>query len=925
MITCVMEGVDFNMRRLYEKGMKGVALILAGLLAFTSVFTGDMLRAKADVAPTAISVCAYDSSKCTVEYNSSSDPDHEVWTTVPSGGSANGYGIKVTAAQNNRITGVTTDPATLNTVDDQNRPLSLNIGGELANGNPIFFNANDFTNISISAINFQDTSTPIEIKLKANPYTDTHGKIQYSVDGNTGWTDVPAAGIGDPGVDAGFVRAVPENGYGVSYKLDNTPYTDTDPHSLGSGSGVHYVQDIEFKSNVKNLTVGAYDTAGGTIKYSANGTDWSDIAAAGGTVQANYVKAVPNSNYILDSYKLNSGTIYSDNSQKLTADNNTVSDISFVQSTGNGKYNISIDDQTNGACTATITFLDSAGAEIATASTGSTADIPDGTTKIRIALTDKAFLKSIQIFRNTAPNEPGSGGSVEIARPDIEEGLWQSGTVEFTASKAYSYAFRIEFSNTKNVGWSYKDEDKDTDKYVENCKLYLLDSNGQRRPLIDESDGNKTTTDYGSYNLTIGQTYKFELVPDYGYQITGLSINGYMVTPTDDTGVFSFTMSNTNFHFKGVVSRAEDIVSTDGSTAVNNAKIEGGNNAASSGNVKMTVSDAALDTAAVAAAGAGATGVATVNIDLANVISKGDGSYWSSAINTTSSDVTVGLAVSSSGLSEGETYSVVRDHDGVKTKLNATYNSTTGMLTFPSNQFSNYTIVKVSGTPATGSDEQVQSNAEDSSSSSSGTSSSGSSDNSTPPSAGGNTNVLGVVNGTNKISSWNDLDNVLKAGGNQSVTGSAAGTTDKKGVTSTPSLVNIVSLSLTGNKQNIPASTFDSLENSNTVDGLHIFCNNGIALTFGKNKAKTKTKQGALDISAKVTKTAGSTKIAFNKSQLLTVPTALHTTVPKGTKSVKLFYTGADGKQYLVRTLEPTADGNVMFGVVILGTYELKY
>ncbi len=931
------------MKRLYEKGMKGVALILAGLLVFASVFTGDILKAKAD-NESSISVCEYDSSKCIVEYIFDYNEGEPVWKTLESGDPASGFGIRISPVGNYTITSITSSPSSFNTIDpgNNNEPITINIGDELAGGNELFFNSSELASCSITAITVEEEGsggndpgngggggTDPAICIRANSYDNTNGTIQYSVDENT-WVNIPAAGLASD-TEAAFVKAVPASGYGVSYKIDGNVITDTNSHGLSDNPALHYIQDITFTSTTKSLTVSAYSTTGGTIKYSANGTDWSDVPAAGGTVRANYVKAVANSGYTLDSYTLNSHTIYSEDSQTLTADSNTISSVSFVSNSGGGRYLVSVDDQTGGQCTATVTFLDSSGTSLGNASTGSNQDIPTATARIRITISDKELLKSIQIFRNAAPAEPGSNGATEIARPSIEEGLWRSanGTVEFSASNAYSYRFAIELSNTKNVGWSYKESDRGTDRYVENCRLYLLDSNGNRRDLIDESDGNRATTDYASYNLTIGQTYRFELVPDYGYQIAGLSINGYTVAPTDDTGVFSFTMTNSNFHFKGVVSSADDIVSAP--AAYNGATITGGSNAASSGNVRMTITNTATDNSAAAVAGEGATAVATIDIDLDKVVSKGNGQYWSDSITSISNNVTVSIPVSASGLQAGETYSVVRNHNGTKTELAATYNSTTGMLTFESNRFSDYTIVKKAGTPQTGSGSS--SSGSSSSESSSGDSSDDDDNSSTPVTTGSASGFTGVVSNTTStgaatISSWSQLDNVLKADGNLSVlgvTGTAASASTGNGASSGNTKAtgnNIVSVSLRGSQIIVPTSTFTALDNSK-VDGLHVFTNNGIALTFLKNT--TKKKQDAVDIAATVTKGKGFTRIAFKKPQVLNAVTALHTTVPKGTKVVRLYVYGPDGKKYFVSELTPLADGQVAFQISYLGTYELDY
>lgn len=761
------------------------------------------------------------------------------------------------------------------------------------------------------------------IQIQASSYTDTNGKIQYSTDGST-WTDIPAEGLGP--TTASFVRAVPNTGYSVRYKIDSEYYTDTLTHGLGDNPSMHWIQDVEFTSNYKSLTVNPYTNTGGKIQYSTNGTTWTDVPAAGGTVQANYVKAVAGNGYTLDSYTLNSNTIYSDSSQTLAEDNNTLSSVSFIQNSSTaGKYLLSVDYLTSVSSTVTVKFLNSTGEDIGTASVDSAAAIPDGTAKIRIALSDKRFLKTIQIFRVAALAEPGAQGSTEIARPAVEEGLWQNGTVDFTASNAYSYRIAIQISDTKNVGWSYREADRGTDLFVENCKLYLLDQNGNRRAYIDESDDNKATTDYASYNLTIGQTYKFELVPDYGYQIVGLNINGYTLAPTNDTGVFSFTMSNTNFHFQGVVDSAEDIVSAP--AAYSGATISGGSNAASNGNVRMTISDKATDNSAAAIAGEGATAVATLDIDLDKVVSKGDGTYWSDGITEFTNNVTVSVPVPANGLSAGQTYSVVREHNGLKTELNATYNSATGMLTFGSNQFSDYTIVKVPGTPATDSASAAKEETkQESSESSSGNDDNDDSSNGSTAKAVASTlgsivdkTATGGLASKTVIKDWNDLNNVLlKDNANN-----AAVRNNKKVLSDRQKAKGeLVQVVLNKKDATIPDSTFDSLYKSDK-SGLHVFVANGTALTFINNRQLRNQK--ALDLTCNVTSANGSKIISFKTYAKLKAKTMLHTTVPAGVKTVTVYKYDAKGNRKYFGKLKPTAEGRVCFGVTELTKYELVY
>ena len=43
-----------------------------------------------------------------------------------------------------------------------------------------------------------------------------------------------------------------------------------------------------------------------------------------------------------------------------------------------------------------------------------------------------------------------------------------------------------------------------------------------------------------------------KLIPDYGYQLSGASINGVTLAPQTEVSTFTFKMPDTNVHFKGI-------------------------------------------------------------------------------------------------------------------------------------------------------------------------------------------------------------------------------------------------------------------------------------------------------------------------------------------------------------------------------------
>ena len=294
-----------------------------------------------------------------------------------------------------------------------------------------------------------------------------------------------------------------------------------------------------------------------------------------------------------------------------------------------------------------------------------------------------------------------------------------------------SYEFPVVFSYTRSVSWSYRPEDADNDNYVDHCKLYLLDAEGNMRPYVDEAQSKtEVTKDFANYQLTIGQTYYFKIVPDYGYQIVGLNINGQTIIPDDDrTGVFKFVMSDSNFHLKGVVEKAGNIgefnaqgigeVKIDGNEIKDvdedvfdfNDKMGGAIRLSTNDNTEFDLNDDELDINPVTV-GDNVVDVEvdddkvtigddeysigkSIDINVDQVVSKGNDDYWDDPITETDEDdVTVSFTYP--GNAEA-TYKVAREHDGVVDILDATYAN--GILSFDTDRFSTFTILTTEETP----------------------------------------------------------------------------------------------------------------------------------------------------------------------------------------------------------------------------------
>ncbi len=297
----------------------------------------------------------------------------------------------------------------------------------------------------------------------------------------------------------------------------------------------------------------------------------------------------------------------------------------------------------------------------------------------------------------------------------------------FETEEGSSYCIRSIFSYSRSVGWRYTG-DKDSDDYVEHCKLYLLDEDGNIRPYVDEAyepdDPHYDTSElgYANYQLKIGESYKFKLVPDKGYQVSALGINGYEIEPSEvvgDVGIFNFTMQDFNFHMRGVVvevgsigrEEATDIeaVTIDDKAldSISETAIDTQFDDTMGGSIMVSIWDAdsfdykgndvtyGSDTAPEdKAAAADMVSATTIEMDIDQVVAKGavtdeDTTFWEKDIYELEDTVKISFDFDGE---EGKEYLVAREHDGIVDILPATYEN--GKLSFASDKFSRFTVLK---------------------------------------------------------------------------------------------------------------------------------------------------------------------------------------------------------------------------------------
>lgn len=241
------------------------------------------------------------------------------------------------------------------------------------------------------------------------------------------------------------------------------------------------------------------------------------------------------------------------------------------------------------------------------------------------------------------------------------------------------------------VTWAY-DDTYGEDGRIEHGTAEIIKINGQDVSQMTFSNFANNPGDKSGGHLAVKRddVVTIKLIPDYGYQLSGASINGVTLAPQTEVSTFTFKMPDTNVHFKGIFTQTSDEINTS-ATKVSSASFENGANAAPSGNLRLTVADSNEDTTNALAQVENAVSAEAVNLTLDQIVSKGDGTNWENPVTQFGQPVKMNLKVVDYDTAAG--YAVVREHDGNLTNL-PTSVSEDGTLTFETNQFSTYFIVK---------------------------------------------------------------------------------------------------------------------------------------------------------------------------------------------------------------------------------------
>lgn len=275
---------------------------------------------------------------------------------------------------------------------------------------------------------------------------------------------------------------------------------------------------------------------------------------------------------------------------------------------------------------------------------------------------------------------------------DCQEGDFtnQKGRYKYTVSEEHKHVVLESTTNTLwALGYSFRPDSGD--QYVKNGHFEISAGSG----LVRED-----TTDGGEYWFEAGTEVTFKLVPDTGYRYKEgtFTFNGdaseRVVEPTENPGVYIFTMQSNPIHVSCEFEKAEDEIDVAKSDAVKAADIDVPDGAIN-GVAEFGVADKELtpeQEEKFANAAENMVLATALDLSMNEVIDKiGAEESWVTSVTELEKPMAVTLDLESS-LGGYENYTVVRQHNDAIEQLDTQYDSKTNSITFETDKYSTYVI-----------------------------------------------------------------------------------------------------------------------------------------------------------------------------------------------------------------------------------------
>ena len=222
--------------------------------------------------------------------------------------------------------------------------------------------------------------------------------------------------------------------------------------------------------------------------------------------------------------------------------------------------------------------------------------------------------------------------------------------------------------------------------------LDIKDSSGNSVGLSNvKQDLNKNN---GWASIVPGSKVILRLKPNYGYQLTSITINDKKLEAGEEQSTFEYIMPDTNVHISGIFEKVDDKVNTK-SDKVKNGVIELNEKEINTGTVVLSVEDINLSKEQISNFEKNANGYhisSYLNINLSQVIYKGNQeNIWKNELRELNNPAKITLKLED-GIDGNEVVIVHEKHDGTYEIIPTTYDSENNTIIFSTTSFSNYAI-----------------------------------------------------------------------------------------------------------------------------------------------------------------------------------------------------------------------------------------
>ena len=324
---------------------------------------------------------------------------------------------------------------------------------------------------------------------------------------------------------------------------------------------------------------------------------------------------------------------------------------------------------------------------------------------------------------NDAIDEELNGGGGDVGSTLASQADGDSTTTTTNGSSATTVATHLpSATGAHTLVWANSSADAlawfgDAQAYLQNCKAELLSVklangttlNAANIPETAGSDG--VSYSKGVLDAPAGSTITMKMTPARGYQLNKYTICSGAIKVTaideedDDVGKFEFSMPENGTALDWGLEAFADVVESS-SDAITGGKISDAESVITSGSLLCSVDDLDdedMEKQLAAKASSAANVVAYLDIMLDNIVNQGAvDESWYTEMETTSSAITLTLTLSDQIARSASSFYIIREHDGNFQQAPVTFDATAKTISFKTDKFSSYAIVKGSSTTPTG-------------------------------------------------------------------------------------------------------------------------------------------------------------------------------------------------------------------------------